>query len=152
MRGIHIHTGRIRPANSRVPEGRHRVGRGLAPCVAIKKQTGTPPAAPAVREAQGGIMPRTTRMPRFMPPRHPAGLSSCRGASRGEYSTLCIFHCLLCISLFPEAQASFFPPSITPAGRSSPRVGWLCLTEGYPYTHYEKNKLPIGSLFCVIRQ
>ena len=38
MRGIHIHTGRIRPAKSRVPEGRHRVGRGLAPCIAIKNK------------------------------------------------------------------------------------------------------------------
>ena len=34
----------------------------------MKKQTGTPPAAPAVREAQGDIMPRAVPMPRFMPP------------------------------------------------------------------------------------
>ena len=37
MRGIHIHTGRIRPANSRVPEGHHIVDRGLDPWLSTKK-------------------------------------------------------------------------------------------------------------------
>mgnify|MGYP003293284449 CR=1 FL=1 len=56
MRGIHTYTGRIRPANSRVPEGRHRVDRGLAPWTHIPRSMRTPSAAQAgVRQHAGDI-------------------------------------------------------------------------------------------------
>ena len=129
MRGIHIHTGRIRPTKSRVPEGRHRVGRGLAPCIAIKNKP--EPRQPRQRCAKRRVAscPSPHVCPALCRPAN-AGLSSCRGARRGEYSTRA-----------PCVRSSLHPPGAKfPAKQSSPCAARSSRRQmpPFPLLHYAR--------------
>ena len=86
-------------------------------------------------------MSRTVQMPRFMPPRHPAGLSSCRGSRRGEISTRLqsersylrskvpdgVSHLFPCTAgaLFPEANSLLLPRALRAIFEPVQRAAYL---------------------------